>query len=253
MKDEIMILVNVALIALSLLIGPSCSQEDGLLLSPGVSPTSASPEPQASPETNPNDSTPAEGTGDDGGTTGGGTTGSTAGGGGKGHGKNPDKGSTGNQPTRSPEGESPDYPTKAEMGECSKFLDAEVESITVASNQPKVTIHAREGVAALRITGNQSSVDLRIEGSGGKGVCVFLAGNRSRLTAVVSTTLEKVLVVARGNNAVADFTVEKDAEIKLLQADLAGSHPTLNIRGEGSYPCATVVEHGNSPTLNCAN
>lgn len=128
----------------------------------------------------------------------------------------------------------------AEAGECAGVAGINKDRVKVSGNQKTLTMVPGDAFA-LKVTGNQNTVNLKMSGDapGAKvsAICLFLAGNQSHVTMDVGVTVGKIYIKARGNKALVEAAVSKDGVIQGLQVDANGNQPSIIMKGEGSYPC----------------
>ena len=135
-----------------------------------------------------------------------------------------------------------DLPDDGEKDLCARTLGLEPKRLKVAGNKPNVSVESDEPIA-VRVTGNQSTVKLRLHADAGAdplvGLCVFVAGNEGSFEVSVDANVDKIVVVERGNQARVRIAVRKDVKVETLVVNLNGNDPELVVEGEGKIPCPT--------------
>lgn len=128
----------------------------------------------------------------------------------------------------------------ADAGECAAAAGINKSRVKVSGNQKTLTMVPGDAFA-LKVTGNQNAVHLKmtgdIPGARVSAICLFLAGNQSHVTMDIGVSVGKIFIKARGNKALVEGSISKDGVIENLQVDANGNQPSIVMKGEGTYPC----------------
>jgi hypothetical protein len=128
----------------------------------------------------------------------------------------------------------------ADAGECASVAGINKDRVKVSGNQKTLTMIPGDAFA-LKVTGNQNAVNLKMSGDGAgarvSAICLFLAGNQSHVTMDIGVAVGRIFIKARGNKALVEAAVSKDGVIENLQVDANGNQPSIVMKGEGTYPC----------------
>jgi hypothetical protein len=128
----------------------------------------------------------------------------------------------------------------ADAGECATAAGINKDRVKVSGSQKSLTMEPSDAFA-LKVTGNQNLVNLKmsgdIPGARVSAICLFLAGNQSHVTMDIGVAVGKIFIKARGNKALVEAAVSKDGVIESLAVDANGNQPSIVMKGEGSYPC----------------
>lgn len=128
----------------------------------------------------------------------------------------------------------------ADAGECAAAAGINKTRVKVSGNQKSLTMVPGDAFA-LKVTGNQNVVNLKMTGDAPgarvSAICLFLAGNQSHVTMDIGVSVGKIFIKARGNKALVEGAISKDGVIENLQVDANGNQPSIVLKGEGTYPC----------------
>ncbi|HET9236287.1 MAG TPA: hypothetical protein VFO10_03490 [Oligoflexus sp.] len=128
----------------------------------------------------------------------------------------------------------------ADAGECASAAGINKSRVKVSGNQKSLTM-APGDAFALKVTGNQNVVNLKMTGDAPgarvSAICLFLAGNQSHVTMDIGVSVGRIFIKARGNKALVEGSISKDGVIENLQVDANGNQPSIVMKGEGTYPC----------------
>ncbi len=128
----------------------------------------------------------------------------------------------------------------ADAGDCATAAGINKDRVKVSGSQKTLTMTPSDAFA-LKVTGNQNLVNLKMSGDAPgasvSAICLFLAGNQSHVTMDIGVKVGKIFIKARGNKALVEAAVSKDGVIQALQVDANGNQPSIIMKGEGSYPC----------------
>lgn len=128
----------------------------------------------------------------------------------------------------------------ADAGACASVAGINKDRVKVSGNQKTLTMIPGDAFA-LKVTGNQNVVNLKMSGDGAgarvSAICLFLAGNQSHVTMDIGVAVGKIFIKARGNKALVEAAVGQDGVIESLQVDANGNQPSIVMKGEGKYPC----------------
>ena len=149
-------------------------------------------------------------------------------------------------------GHSFDAETVTDANDCGGALKS--KRVKVAGSMNKVTLDSVTGYS-LKLTGNQNLVTMDVKGQntdvGTPGVCIFVAGNKNKIVINVGVQVGAIYVKARGNQALIEVNVAKDAKVGDLQLDFNGHSPQMILKGEGTYPCAAAALKGKEANVTC--
>jgi hypothetical protein len=164
------------------------------------------------------------------------------------------------QPDPTPVPEPTPAPTPAPDGDdgedrsaCAKEFGVSAERIHIAGQHNDVTI-ATGSVVYIKVTGNQNTVTLNLEGDDGariEGLCIFLAGNQPEIKVNANVAIGRIVYIGRGNQSHGSINVAAGCSVDDVQADLAGNQSQLVVEGDGDFKCTNGKSKGNKPDLRC--
>ncbi|HYX32593.1 MAG TPA: hypothetical protein VE954_05735, partial [Oligoflexus sp.] len=92
----------------------------------------------------------------------------------------------------------------ADAGACASIAGVNKDRVKVSGSQKSITL-ANQDAFALKVTGNQNKVHLKMssDGPGAKvsAICIFIAGNQNNVTMDIGVSVGKIYIKARGNKA----------------------------------------------------
>ncbi len=146
-------------------------------------------------------------------------------------------------------------PSRSEAKACADILGVPLSRVHLVSREQDVSVQ-QGGVIAVKLTGNKSRLNLKLEGNGDgakvKGVCLFLAGNQSTANVKIGgLEVESLVYVGRGNQSQGTVQVNDSGSIGKIAGDLAGNQAKLTVSGEGQHPCDGVRTRGNGTAFVC--
>lgn len=146
-------------------------------------------------------------------------------------------------------------PSRSEAKACADILGVPLSRVHLVSREQDVSVQ-QGGVIAVKLTGNKSRLNLKLEGNGDgakvKGVCLFLAGNQSTANVKIGgLEVESLVYVGRGNQSQGTVQVNGTGSIGKIAGDLAGNQAKLTVSGEGQHPCDGVRTRGNGTAFVC--
>lgn len=140
---------------------------------------------------------------------------------------------------------------------CKKLKEENINVVEIADASGNVRSYlGAYDILVFKITGNMSKLNLKIDGSEEralKGVCFFLTGNQSQLDFELDVDLDAMYYWSRGNQAVANITVNDNASFDDIMIDMNGNSGDLTIDGAGSYSCDNALTRGNKQSITCEN
>lgn len=195
---------------------------------PSSAPSSST---QPSDNTMPNDNTNTPTSGSTGGSTG----------------ANSDDTATPPAPTSEP---TTDTPTASEVAECAKSMGVKSSAVRY-SGKEKQSVASSEAFL-IKVSG-QADITVNFKGKDGMG-CVFATGNASvSVNVSEGSSMKGFSVWERGNKPTTHLTVNKDASVQSIDADLRGNKPKLIItkKDNGSAPCPAASGKKNGGSIVC--
>lgn len=154
-----------------------------------------------------------------------------------------------------PEGDDPHLNPKLDDDEskaCSNLLGVDVKRIHIAKGGP-VAIDTDQALA-IKVTGDEQEVSVTVNSTSKDplpGICVFMAGNQSKIHIDAKSDVKKIYYVGRGNKSCGAVTVEKGATVSTVHSDLAGNQSSLKVSGDGMFSCESDKLRGHDPNLIC--
>lgn len=145
--------------------------------------------------------------------------------------------------------------SNAEISACAASTNTDysnVKFVDKKSNQAMVI--DSNSVLMFKITGNESKFYLKIAGNfTPKGICLFLAGNKSVATLDVDVALGSFFMKGRGNQATGYLNMLAGGSVADSSADLSGNKSVLNIRQGSTDLCKSTQTSvaGNSLGARC--
>lgn len=148
-------------------------------------------------------------------------------------------------------------PTEAEIAQCSKHFDEDVKGLKISGNKNTAEI-SKADIVAVRLTGNQSSVNILLTSDGEgtesiKGVCIIATGNKPATNLVLTdVNVGKVVYMASGNSSTAAFEVSEESTMTDFEANLKGKDHSLSVSGDGTYSCEKISSKGKDANVTCS-
>ncbi len=158
-------------------------------------------------------------------------------------------------PTLPPESPLPAH--DPDLADCARRHGVGRDRIMVVSSTTAMQITGDDRVVAIKLVGNQSRLDLVIAAqnprAGGRlaGLCIFLAGNQSRIEVDARIDIGMLYYKGRGNLSAGLFRVAAGATLDTLDVDLAGNQASLDLLGDGDHPCDDVRLKGHATRFGC--
>jgi hypothetical protein len=122
---------------------------------------------------------------------------------------------------------------------CSKIAGVKAGQVKISGSEQDIVI-AKDNALAFRVTGNKNTVkvDLTARSEGTiKAICLFIAGNQNKIEIDNANHLAAVYIIARGNKAKVEILNRKGSAIDRIDLDAKGNSASLELTGEGNYPC----------------
>lgn len=144
-------------------------------------------------------------------------------------------------------------PSQGEVLACAKNLGLSVDRLVIAGKRTKTKIESDKGLL-LKITGNQSKVDLTLKGQVIRGICVVMRGNRGQVNLTMKAEVKAAYMDIAGHQNQIQIDVVKDEGMISggFSARLRGNRNRLKVMGLGVHPCPMVDSQGNGSQLACA-
>lgn len=137
------------------------------------------------------------------------------------------------------EGSSTQGEEKDDQLACSKLTGVKQSKVKISGSQQDIVVSKTDALA-FRVTGNQNvvTVDLSVPFEGAmKAICIFVSGNKNQVKIDNANHISAIYVVARGNHAQVDIANRKGSIVDVINLDAKGNSASLNLSGEGTYPC----------------
>lgn len=97
----------------------------------------------------------------------------------------------------------------------------------------------------FKIAGNKTTVMLYSDtGSQLEAACVFLAGNQSNAQVIVEGSIDKLIIIGRGNQVTTTVLVNEGGRIGEFILDFEGNNPSFFTSGGGEFNCPDEPEFG---------
>lgn len=140
-------------------------------------------------------------------------------------------------------------------GDCAALSDAPITKIKVVSakNTGAITVKSDE-ILLIHASGNKPIVKIKTangENAKVKGICIFAAGNQTKVEAVFGINVGIFSYVGTGNMSIGSVTVNENVAIDLIKVRLRGNQAKLTVSGEGNYQCGTPDLGGHGSQFNC--
>lgn len=159
-------------------------------------------------------------------------------------------------PTHPPTCPPHDHPHgPADDSTCESLLGEPVNWHVVSGNQSQVDLPVSENFA-IRVAGNQSTVNINVESEDGSGIqtlCLRATGNHSQIQVNINTTVQNIHYRATGHSTNASIVVNSGSSVDgLFNTQLFGNQQSLDVSGEGTYACPTQDIRGNGSSVTCS-
>jgi hypothetical protein len=146
----------------------------------------------------------------------------------------------------------------SEAALCAAHFGVSSQKVVVAGNQTTESRNIDDAsIVAVKLTGNKTELNLLIQSLNGnnamQGLCIFLAGNQTRVQVALETHLRGLVVYARGNQASAQINLGSSGSLGALYADLKGNEPQIAVQTNGQFACdsSIVKTKGNGGSYTC--
>ncbi len=128
-----------------------------------------------------------------------------------------------------------------------------IKIISSSSSSSNIDLDS-ETVLAFRLSGNQASLELNLEGQEAiAGICIIATGNQPTITITSSINMNKFVYIARGNQSKGVLTMNNEQKISASYLELKGNAHSLQLNGVEQEVCDKAVVRGNSKNqLQCA-
>ena len=146
-------------------------------------------------------------------------------------------------------------PSESDIDLCSRHFRVNSTKVKGVNFQNGSSLGVGDGeIMAIKLTGNQTRLDLNLVGNEDqiiRGICVFMAGNRSQLNLNAQIDLGGLVYYGRGNRSTGAINIAEGHRLTKLYVDLAGANPQLTLSGAGEYPCDPVRLRNKKAEFHC--
>lgn len=138
---------------------------------------------------------------------------------------------------------------KEAMGNCAPHFQKKLLDAKISGSMNSITTDGKTSMA-FKITGNKNKLDINYKNQGNtevkstfEGLCIFVAGNQSKVVvSVKDVLLKRIVVVARGNKAKVEVKVEGSGDVSEIVFDGKGNSPSLKVSAPATYPCKDRIK-----------
>ncbi len=149
-------------------------------------------------------------------------------------------------------------PDSESMGGCAPHFQKKLLDAKISGSMNEISTDGKSSMV-FKVTGNKNSLNINYKNKSTtevkttfEGLCIFAAGNQSKVVISIKDVLLKyVVVVARGNKAKIEIKIEGTGDISEVVFDGKGNSPELEVSAPVTFPCKDRLKSTSKESGMC--
>ncbi len=135
-------------------------------------------------------------------------------------------------------------PDSESFGSCAPYFKNKLLDAKISGSMNTISTDGKNSMA-FKVTGNKNSLNINYKNQGSnevkttfEGLCIFAAGNQSKVVvSIKDVLLKRIVAVARGRNVKIEIKVEGTGDVSEIVFDGKGNSPELEVLAPATFPC----------------